>query len=111
MRIKTLAFVALLASAGAASAQTPPDASGPTGGPPGGGHGHGAMRACMADRQTYCGNAERGPASMQCMKDNFAKLSPDCQGAMKAMQARRESHGADAPPSPPTPPSPPAPNS
>ena len=110
MRIKTLAFVALLASAGAASAQTPPDAQ--PGGPPGGGHGRGAMQACAADRQTYCANAERGPAMRQCLQDNFSKFSPGCQDAIKAMRARRESQGGGppAPPAPPAPPSPPAPN-
>jgi hypothetical protein len=101
MLMRTLAFALLLASAGPGLAQTPPDASpAPDASAAPGGHGRGAMRACAADRQTYCASAERGPASMQCMKDNFAKLSPDCQGAMKAMQARRQGQGGEAPPAP-----------
>jgi len=91
MLIRTLAFAVLLA-AGSAGAQTPsgapqavdPPAAGPGGGPR-------AMAACRADRDTLCAGVEHGGGRMmQCMKDNYAKLSPGCQSALQAMRAARQ---------------------
>jgi len=98
MLIRTLVFAALLVSAGAASAQPAPD--GPA--PPPGGHGRGAMMACKADRETLCAGVERGGGRiMQCMKDNYAKLSPGCLDAMKAMRAARKAERQEQPAPPP----------
>lgn len=52
-----------------------------------------AMRkACATDIQTYCGDATanggRG-ALGRCLRQNFDKLSGDCQTQLKAMRAQR----------------------
>jgi len=91
MLIRTLAFVALLAAAAPVFAQSQPDAS-PQGGA---GRGHGAMRACAADRKTYCANVERGGGRViKCMRDNLPRLAPACQAALQSM---RQEHQGEAP--------------
>ncbi len=96
MLIRTLAFAALLATAGPVFAQ--PAAEGP---PPGGeaaGRGHGAMQACAADRKTYCADVERGGGRVfKCLRDNLTRLSPACQGAVQSMREHRREGGVAAP--------------
>jgi hypothetical protein len=56
----------------------------------GGGHG-GAMKACKADRQTYCADIEKGGGRvMKCMKEHADKLSPSCKDALAAIKAERQ---------------------
>ena len=55
-----------------------------------GGH-HGAMKACAADRQPYCGNVEKcGGRIMQCMKEHAGQLSAGCKSALQGMRAERK---------------------
>jgi hypothetical protein len=59
----------------------------------GGGHGdrRGAMKACKADRQTFCADVEKGGGRvMRCMKDHADRLSPPCNDALAALRAERQ---------------------
>ena len=101
MLIRTLAAVALLASASAAYAQSPPSPPVPPtppspSAPMTAGPGHGAMEACAADRKTYCADVERGGGRIfKCLRDNLVRLSPGCQAAVQSMREhRREERGA-----------------
>jgi len=100
MLVRTLAIVVLLASADAASAQTP-QASPP---PPGGltaGRGHGAMQACAADRKNYCADVERGGGRIfKCLRDNLTRLAPACQAAVQSTRQERQGGGAAPAPNP-----------
>jgi len=59
------------------------------------------MMACKADREALCAGVEHGGGRiMQCMKDNYAKLSPGCQDAMKSMRAARQAEHQQPPPPP-----------
>ena len=74
--VLSLAIAAL--SAGAAVAQTPPEAPSP------------ARQACRASAIELCrSEALSGDrtAVRVCLVKNFDKVSPDCQAAMKAMRA------------------------
>lgn len=53
--------------------------------------GRGRMAACRTDIATHCADAERGPARAQCLRDNAAKLSPDCQAALAERRAEAQS--------------------
>jgi hypothetical protein len=48
-----------------------------------------AMRkACAADIQTYCGDTEKTGGHLgRCLRQNFDKLSGDCQTQLRAMRA------------------------
>ena len=61
------------------------------GGAPGAGQaGRGAMKACRADRETYCDGVEKGGGRiMQCMKEHAAELSPGCREALQSMRGAR----------------------
>lgn len=39
----------------------------------------GRMAACRTDMATFCQSAEKGGGRMKCLKENQAKLSPECQ--------------------------------
>jgi hypothetical protein len=100
MLVRTLAFVVLLASAGAASAQTPPVSAAPPGGLAAG-RGHGAMEACAADRKTYCADVERGGGRIfKCLRDNLPRLAPACQAAVQSTRQERQGGGAAPAPNP-----------
>ena len=44
-----------------------------------------ARQACKADYQTFCSGIQPGGGRvLECLKQNFAKLSPDCQTALEA---------------------------
>lgn len=48
------------------------------------------MEACHADLATVCAGVEKGQGRLvKCLKENAAKLSPTCQLALQAQQARR----------------------
>lgn len=64
------------AQPGAPSAQ-----SGPATATAGAKGGH-RMAACRTDVATFCQNAEKGGGRMRCLKENQAKLSPECQTAV-----------------------------
>ena len=92
-RLHVLAVAAVLALAAPALAQTDPqtDQSAPQ---PGQHHAMSpeareAMRkACAADIQTYCADTEKGGGRPgQCLRQNFDKLSSDCQTQLKAMRS------------------------
>ena len=77
--------VALVAASFAAIAQTAPQ---PGATAPGSVTGN-PMAACRADMKSLCGTVERGRgARMQCLVENKAKASPECQAAMAAIQER-----------------------
>lgn len=40
------------------------------------------MAACRTDVATFCQNAEKGGGRMRCLKENQAKLSPECQAVL-----------------------------
>lgn len=47
-------------------------------------------KACAADLKTYCSDLEPGKGRMgQCLRENFAKLSPDCQAQLKQLRSMR----------------------
>jgi len=91
MTLRVIAFALALAAAAPALAQSAatsaiPDAAG-------GGHGdrRGAMKACAADRQTYCADVEKGGGRiMKCMKEHADKLAPACKEALASMRAERQ---------------------
>lgn len=61
------------------------------GGPSGGQGGRGAMKACRADRETYCAGVEKGGGRIvQCMKQHAAELTPGCKQALQSMRAARK---------------------
>lgn len=48
----------------------------------------GAMAVCRTDVATFCGTAAERPGP--CLKQNFAKLSPECQSTLLALRAKRQ---------------------
>lgn len=62
--------------------------------------GGGRMAACRTDVATLCQTAEKGSGRMRCLKQNEAKLSPDCKATIGEMgtrgQALRQACSADA---------------
>ena len=97
MRLHVLAVAAVLAIAAPALAQTDPSAGQPAA--PQQDQPHHAMspearqamrKACAADIQTYCADTEKGGGRLgQCLRQNFDKLSGDCQTQLKAMRSQR----------------------
>ncbi len=73
-----VAAVAATAQTAAPSSETPPSAvTTPRTG----------MAACRADMQALCADVERGKGrKAQCLVDNRAKASPECQAAMSGLQ-------------------------
>jgi hypothetical protein len=54
----------------------------------------GAMSACRADVKALCANAPAGRGGkMQCLVENRAKASPECQAAMTAIEQRSAQRG------------------
>jgi hypothetical protein len=92
----TLLAAVLLASAAPGLAQTgaAPDSSPPDSSPPGSSRWAAALaavrKACSGDIRTLCPDAEGDRSKMgQCLRQNFAKLSPDCRTQLKAMRSQR----------------------
>jgi hypothetical protein len=100
MRLRALAAAAVLAIAAPAFAQTDQQTNQPA--PEQGQHpgvspeARAAMRkACAADIQTYCSDSGNGGDGGngggrrlgQCLRQNFDKLSGDCQTQLKAMRS------------------------
>ena len=98
MRLRALAAAAVLAVAAPAFAQTdrrptsPPPSrassrASTTGVSP---EARAAMRkACATDIQTYCSDSGNGGRRLgQCLRQNFDKLSGDCQTQLKAIRVR-----------------------
>ena len=85
----TTAVSAIILSWAAAPtfAQTSPPATAPAASTPAApGPGKQAMSACRPDMAALCGNVEQGGGKkIQCLKDNQAKLSPDCKAAIQAV--------------------------
>lgn len=51
-----------------------------------------ARQACKDDCRTFCKGAQPGGGRLiDCLKQNFDKLSPGCQQALKAAKASRQS--------------------
>lgn len=48
----------------------------------------GMREACAADQKQYCGDAQPGMQTMQCMQRNAAKMSDGCKAAMTAMRGQ-----------------------
>jgi hypothetical protein len=47
-----------------------------------------AREACKADYQTFCSGIQPGGGRiLECLKQNFPKLSPDCQAALEKAKA------------------------
>jgi uncharacterized low-complexity protein len=93
MRLRAFVAAAVLAVAAPAVAQTDQPSDQPA---PEQGQRHAmspeareAMRkACAADIQTYCSDAEKGGARLgRCLRQNFDKLNGDCQTQLKSMRA------------------------
>jgi hypothetical protein len=89
--LKTIGFTsaALCAATFAVFAQTAPPAPQPDAG----GRGGRPMAACRTDMKALCGNVERGAGRVQCLVDNKAKASPECQSAMAAIQQQMAQRG------------------
>lgn len=87
--------VAVPAAPPAAVGGPPPPATAPPG-PVGAGKGAksagrgGAMAACRTDVATHCQSAGKGEARRACLKQNHARLSPECQAAIGQMQVARK---------------------
>ena len=61
----------------------------------GGGGGGGALAACRTDLQALCGSVERGGGKkVQCLVDNKAKASAECQAAITAVADKRQGQAA-----------------
>ena len=55
------------------------------------------MAACRTDAATFCGSVEAGRGKrMACLKENQAKLSPECQAAVEARGAKGANGAASA---------------
>ena len=90
MSLRVIAFALAVATAAPAFAQSSATSAIPDVGGAGGGR-HGAMKACAADRQTYCADVERGGGRvMKCMKEHADKLAPACKEALATMRAERQ---------------------
>jgi hypothetical protein len=95
-----LAALMLLALPSVTFAQSAPAAapSAPAVAPSGTDAGPRPLAACRADVDKLCPNA-KGPERRACMRDNAAKLSPECSAALADIQAKakamREACGAD----------------
>jgi len=49
-----------------------------------------ARQACAADAHTYCTGVQPGGGRIvACLKQNFPKLSPDCQSALEKARAQQ----------------------
>jgi Cysteine rich repeat len=56
--------------------------------------------ACRADMTALCGDVQKGGgARIRCLRDNTAKLSPDCASVLASMPARRRDAGVPQAPS------------
>jgi hypothetical protein len=95
MRLRAFVAAAVLAAAAPAFAQTDVQTDPQTG--QSAPEQHHAMspqareamrKACAADIQTYCGDTEKAGGHMgRCLRQNFDKLSGDCQTQLRAMRA------------------------
>lgn len=85
-------LLALGAGAGAAAAQTPSAADGATP------DGKGRLAVCKSALDQLCATVEKGGGrKLKCLKDNEAKLTPECKTALDAAiaaRAEREAKGA-----------------
>lgn len=52
--------------------------------------------ACKQDRETLCKDAADGRAAHKCMRDNKAKLSPECRAQLENARAEMKKHGGSA---------------
>lgn len=51
----------------------------------------GPLAACATDAQTLCANQEKGEGGrVRCLRENEAKLSPDCKAAITKIREARE---------------------
>lgn len=74
-----LAAALLMLGAGAAMAQTPPAAEGDA---------KGRLAACRPALEQLCANVEKGGGrKIKCLKENEAKLTPECKTALDAAVA------------------------
>ena len=79
----------------AAPADAPADAPATAGRAGRRGGGGGALAACRADMQALCGGVERGAGKkVQCLVDNKAKASAECQAAMASVADKRQGQAA-----------------
>jgi len=79
----------LLGGAAAAQDHTPPVA--PTAQVTASTARQGAMQMCRADIESLCPGVRLGDGKIrQCIRTNFAKLSPDCRDAVKALRGQRQ---------------------
>ena len=97
------ASILLMLAAGTASAQTagqtagqatgqPPAAASmpPAAAAPGAHRQAGALAACRSALQTLCADVEKGGGrKVKCLKDNEAKLTPECKTALATADAKR----------------------
>ena len=56
-----------------------------------------AGQACRADAQALCGTMQRGAERMQCLRQNEAKLSPDCRTSLEPGRNLATGHAAGVP--------------
>lgn len=90
----------MIASAAAVAQTTPPPAAAPSAAQPttgeaAKGDARAGMAACRVDMQALCANVERGKGKkMQCLVENRAKASPECQAAMGGIQDRMADRAA-----------------
>ena len=50
-----------------------------------------AKQACRADYQTFCSGTQPGGGRvLACLKQNFSKLSPNCQTALASMHSQQQ---------------------
>jgi hypothetical protein len=75
-----------------AQTPTPPESSTPPAGPPRAAR-EAMRKACAVDIKTYCSDLQPDQTLRQCIRDNYPKLSPDCQTALKQMRAQRQPQG------------------
>lgn len=95
----TLAATAFVALGSAfAFAETAPAPAAPAAAPAGKGH---ALAACRPALDALCANVEKGGGrKIKCLKDNEAKLTPECKTALDtaiAAHAARKAAAATAP--------------
>ena len=90
MSLRVIVFALAVATAAPAFAQSSATSAIPDVGGAGGGGRGGAMKACAADRQTFCADVEKGGGRvMKCMKEHADKLAPACKEALATMRAER----------------------
>jgi hypothetical protein len=90
MSLRVIAFALAVACAAPAFAQDAMSKVADVGAGSGSGN-RGAMKACKADVQTYCGGVEKGGGRIKaCMMQHAASLSPGCKSALQTMRAARK---------------------